>query len=292
MNGDTDLNSTETTPLSRLRTQDTKGRLLSPTSNTNVSPHSDDDFIPSLAQTNRYSVGEYIHPDSYTIFQHPDHLENDAKTIEKVAKESTRIKVRTRLTRAFNIFSIPFFGLCVNEVFKRDNIAATDLSFTFGVGIFCMTVAFFSHFFVILSGICDWGKTPPKYLYRIYSLNYQDPQWAGQTFTFCVLQFPYHAITSISELSAVMGGTAHTLLLVTSSYTFGILGCAVIAQHYYESDHEWTADTLLVLIGCFGLTLVGSFELDQLSPIMMKFHVCKRYSKYICIYMSMRLVIY
>ena len=59
-----------------------------------------------------------------------------------------------------------------------------------------------------------------------------------------------------------------------SSYTFSILCCAIAAQQFSSSDDEryWTIDTFLVMLGCFGLTFVGSFELDQLSDKMIKFH--------------------
>lgn len=202
--------------------------MMERVTSSSASPITEDPKTASISQ----SVGKEVHPDDFEMYEHPENLHGNAREIEKIAIRGTEMKVRTRLTREAIIFTIPLFIIILNQIFHDDvtGSSSIDISFSFGIAVCLMTVAYFGHFFVILSGVWDCRHLPNKYLYRIYSLNCKENEWAGMTFTFAALKFKYHPITSISELSAVMGGTAHIMVVVTSSYTYAITCCAVVAR--------------------------------------------------------------
>ena len=133
-------------------------------------------------------------------------------------------------------------------------------------------LSYFTHLSVILGGFRAVQNN--KNLRRIYSLNTNKDNWANMTLTFGCISFKYYPIMSISELSAVHGGPANTMLTTFSCYCW-CLGCCGIAVQQFLSDDDtryWASDVFLTLLGGYGLTFVASFELDQLSDTMIKFH--------------------
>ena len=204
----------------------------------------------------------------------------------KLIDKATKIKMRARGFRVASILCIPVLFLTLNEVFDSDEKNETQLLFTFGVSLLLMYIAYFIHLFFVVTGFGDHltktagaGKEARhdgydlkfKRIHRIYSVNVVYPSWAGMTFTGKTLLFKNHAITSISEFSAIMGGTANAMLIIISSYGFAVLICGIGAEQVTRG-FDFTFDIFAELIGIYGTVLIGAFELDKFSKQMVFMH--------------------
>ena len=207
-------------------------------------------------------IGDFS--DDFQVFK-PENAHQMAEMIEK----SGKVKVSSRVYRVLLILLIPVVILSFNAYTKNDNQRMTDLGFTLGSALLAMFSFYFFHIFWILSIVC---RKPDKSLFRIYSLNTLDPRWTDMSFTYRALVFKQHPIESISEFSAVMGGIANPMLLVISSYSMAVLICGIASEQHYTDHFTFTFGCILELVGCYGLVLIGTFELDPFNKAMKQFH--------------------
>ena len=96
-----------------------------------------------------------------------------------------------------------------------------------------------------------------------------------------VYAFENHPIESISEFSAIDGGIAHALLLTLTCYSWAVVLCAVsfeLENKINDNDKEYNftdavnIGDMLEVIGCFGLVMIGTFELDAFNSTLQMFH--------------------
>lgn len=184
-----------------------------------------------------------------------DYIPYDIEVFEgdygDLAKKATSIKLKDRFIRVTLILLVPVLFLSLNQVFKDDGLLSTDLLFTFGFVLIFMFVGYFIHLYTTVTAVCsprlaDIGRNMEevqyndeesqtyqlkyKRLHRIYSLNVIYPSWSAMNFTAKALLYKNHAITSISEFSAIHGGTANSMLIIISSYAFAILICGIASE--------------------------------------------------------------
>ena len=122
---------------------------------------------------------------------------------------------------------------------------------------------------------CNCQKNDENYnLCRMYSLKSNSNNWARMNFTCGIIKFPKHPIASISELSAIDGGVAQKALLVVGSYAWSILLCAIILGASKKDDdyNKLNWGELLQLIGCFGLVMIGTNDLDPFNSFIQILH--------------------
>ena len=156
------------------------------------------------------------------------------------------------------------------------------VNFMFGAALFCMFTFYFLHIFFIFcsvntsciccrNGISSSSKEQ-RSLFRVYSVNSMIPDNTDMSVCYRALLFKYQPITSISEFSAIQGGIAQIMLLIISSYSWVVLLCAMTPEIYKYGFNILSIGDICELIGCYGLVLIGTFELDPWNKTMQWFH--------------------
>lgn len=207
---------------------------------------------------------------------------------KEMHKKVSKRKQLERFIRMIFIFCIPVLLLGVNQIFSTDGNSDTQLTFSLGLGLIIMYIAYFTYLIILLSGCrccticcCDYCNSdidrPVQHLHRIESYNAILNYWSGMTFTYRAEYKSknlihkrhsfYHPINSISEFSAIMGGEAHPMLIIIGSYSFAVLIVAIAAEQEIHG-FTWSWDVFCELFGCFGIIMIGTFEFDLNSPKM------------------------
>lgn len=94
--------------------------------------------------------------------------------------------------------------------------------------------------------------------------------WARMSVAHCPFYYKRIPISSVSEFSAISGGTAKTLLARLGTYYFAIVLTFVLLQIVQSS--KVPAHLFIELIATFGITMIGTFYLDPYSDGMMYGH--------------------
>mmetsp|Transcript_65415 Transcript_65415/g.80088 ORF Transcript_65415/g.80088 Transcript_65415/m.80088 type:complete len:342 (+) Transcript_65415:63-1088(+) len=186
----------------------------------------------------------------------------DKEKLKKQIEKDQAGKILARSYRMVIIIFVPFFLFILLAV-ERQTVSIISV---FGYGLLFMYIGYGIHIFLMFGrGTCNGHS-----LYRVYSINGAPTNWSYMLITYRQIVFPFHPITSISEFSAIGGGLAHDMLLAISSYNWAILLCGIAVK--FQSCGAFTGDDIVVLIGGFGLALIGTFELDPFNNTMQTIH--------------------
>lgn len=117
-------------------------------------------------------------------------------------------------------------------------------------------------------------------LYQIESMCYaprdenKKRTWANMGVAHEITETKYRPIASISEFSAICGGSAKTLLARLGTYYFGIVLTFVLLQIANDPKFKVSPHLVLEIAGTFGITMIGTFYRDPFVQSMQCGHKC------------------
>jgi len=152
------------------------------------------------------------------------------------------------------------------SIYHPDHLQLMQL---YGIVLAALHSVTISQFFIMW---CTAYRTPGQHLYRIHTLNSTPNDWMSMSISYKALLMKDHPIESISEMSAIQGGRANTLLYGTAQATLILVLCAFAQEITYERFTRFSWSDAFVVIGAAGLVVIGVFELDPNNVWLIRRH--------------------
>ena len=87
------------------------------------------------------------------------------------------------------------------------------------------------------------------------------------------LQFPFDPIQSISEIGAIQGGVGQMQLLIIGIFSWCVVLIGLFGNSLFSSKFKaFGFGEVLEMIGCYGVLLIGLFELDAFNSYLLILH--------------------
>ena len=204
--------------------------------------------------------------ENYRIFSPETFNSNDRNVIKNFEKNEKERFVQ-RMWRSFTALLIPVI-LFPFMLYERQSVIQM-----LGYALLFMFVGYFVQIFSIFGRVARKRRDIAN-IYRMYSVSSICPGWTSMSVAYKVYAFEKHPIASISEFSAIDGGIAQTMLLTISCYSWAIVLCAVAFELEDKIDDSNSSDNwhdavnlgdIAQMVGCFGLVLIGTFDLDPFN---------------------------
>ena len=218
---------------------------------------------PKDAKKIREKYSFLFEENCYKIFT-PKHFIDDSEETAKLFLENEREKFGARLWRTILAVLIPIL-LFPFAAHPSINVPIISLC---GIALLIMFVGYFFHVFSIFGRA---KRKPGSVIYRMYSVSAISPEWTSMSVAYRVYAFQNHPIESISEFSAIDGGIAQSMLLTISCYSWATVLCAIAFEAEDKGFKALNFGDVSELIGCFGLVLIGTFDLD---PFNSRLQIC------------------
>lgn len=201
----------------------------------------------------------------------------DADDFIVLLRDADRIfnpAVVERLARFLGISGTPIIILLI-LYFTTDGGAGTvenQLSRVLGVGIGLL----FTLYFVQLGNLFRIGfNKEDTYIFKVLTSSARVPLWTKMNVANNQLLYHYRPIQSISEFSAISGGTAGKILANIGPLSWVAVAVMFAAEMQCLNGVSFTFDLpkVLIVVGVCGIVMIGLFELDQFNHSMRIFHV-------------------
>ena len=212
---------------------------------------------------------------TYKVFS-PEEFADSNHEIIGLFEKNEKEKYTARIWRSTSAIIIPLL------LFPFMAWAKATVIEMLGIALLLMFISYFIHIFSIFGRA---ARKPGNKIYRMYSVSAIAKGWTSMSVAYRVYAFPNHPIESISEFSAIDGGIAQTMLLTISCYSWAVVLCAIafeledkiLGLTDDQSTREAFANALNIgdvceVFGCFGLVLIGTFDLDPFNPTLQKLH--------------------
>ena len=203
----------------------------------------------------------------YTVFT-PQNFsnimpENMRMPIEKIFIAGNRFQTISKSIQAVALLIYPVAMLAITSTGFHSTITCAG----------CVLMIMFSMYFGLTLKMFFQAHYKGNYLYRVYSLNGIIPNWTEMSVCYRAIQFPYNPIESISEFSAIHGGMGQIYLFSIGLFSWCVLLVSFFTQLQFNDKFEkFGISEICEVIGCYGLLLIGIFELDPFNKFMIMCH--------------------
>ena len=213
----------------------------------------------------QFSKGEYVvfTPQSFTDIVQNANQECTPMSIDKIFKAANRFRQISKTIQALGLLIYPLAMMA---------LAISGYHSTITCAGYALMGMFTAYFGTVISFFYK-AHYNGKYLYRVYSLSGIIPNWTDMTVCYRALQFPYNPIESISEFSAIHGGMGQAYLFSIGLFSWCVLLVSFFTQRQFNDKFQsFGVSEICEVIGCYGLLLIGIFELDPFSKYMIICH--------------------
>ena len=215
-----------------------------------------------------FSRGEYnvFTPQNFTnlcIMQNDDEEDTQNLSMRQIFKTVNKFRAIAKTIQATGLLIYPLSLVALSS-------SGINVSPIACAGYILMVM--FTAYFTVTTSFFWKAHYKGHYLYRVYSLSGIIPDWTDMAVCYRALRFPYNPIESISEFSAIHGGMGQIYLFSIGLFSWCVLLVSFFTQKQFNDKFQSFGIEICEIVGCYGLLLIGTFELDPFNKYTILCH--------------------